>query len=158
MRIALPRNALPIVRSAVLAAVLALGAAGAAAAADYVLVSSTDPELKPGLELDSGQHLALAAGKTATLMAAAGDITTLHGAASGAVVPSRKGGDPARLAALKVLVAPPTGGRTFGGRRGGVCPDAANLANLDDILQAQEAGCVTEARRAFDDLVARQSR
>jgi hypothetical protein len=152
------RNAFPgTLGAAALALVLALGAAGVASAADYVLVSSTDPALKPGLELDGGQHLALAAGKTATLMAAAGDITTLRGGPSGATAPPRKGGDPARLAALKVLVEPPTGGRTFGGRRGGVCPDADNLTTLDDILQAQDGGCVTEARRAFDALVARQS-
>jgi hypothetical protein len=136
---------------------LALSMAGAARAADYVLVSTTDPVLKPGLELDAGEHLALASGRTATLMAAAGDVTVLHGGPAGASVPARKSGDPARIAALKVLVSPPTGGRTFGGRRGGVCPDAASLTSLDDILETQAGGCTAEARQAFDALVARQA-
>ncbi|HET6970519.1 MAG TPA: hypothetical protein VFH92_05285 [Phenylobacterium sp.] len=138
--------------------VLAAGISSAAVAADYVVVSSTDPALKPGLEVDAGQHLDLATGKTATLMAAAGDVTVLRGGPSGAAAPARKGGDPARLAALKVLVAPPTGGRTFGGKRGGVCPDAASLTTLDQILDVQAAGCTTEARQAFNTLVAHQSK
>jgi hypothetical protein len=139
----------------VLSATLAMGAV--ARAADYVVVSSSDPGLKPGLEVDAGQHLDLAAGKTAALMAAAGDVTVLRGGPGGAVAPPRKGGDPARLAALKVLVAPPAGGRTFGGKRGGVCPDPASLRTLDEILDVQAAGCVAEARQAFGALVARQT-
>lgn len=145
-------------RKSILGGVVAgalLCCAGAAAAADYVVVASTDPTLKPGLELDAGQRLALAAGKTATVMSASGEVTTLRGGPSGAATPARKGGDPARLAALKVLVSPAEGGRTFGGRRGGVCPDAAGLATLDDILQVQASGCTAEARRALDALVAR---
>lgn len=145
-------------RKVFLGLALAGAISGAARAADYVIVSSTDPALKPGLELDAGQHLALAAGKTATLMAAAGDVTTLHGGPSGAVAPARKGGDPSRLAALKVLVAPPTAGTTFGGRRGGVCPEAASLTSLDEILDVQAGGCTAEARQAFNALVARESK
>jgi hypothetical protein len=136
--------------------VLATGLAGAAAAADYVVVASTDPGVKPGTEVTAGQRLALGAGKTASLIAAAGDVTTLKGGPSGAIAPRLRtaSADSARLETVKLLVAPASGGRTFGGRRAGVCPEATTLKTLDDIIAAQQGGCTAEAKQALDALAA----
>ena len=133
-------------------AILLFAAAGAAQAADYVVVKSTDPGIKAGLTLNGGEKVNLAAGQTLTLIAAAGDVTTLKGSAAGAVAPARRTAqaDANRLAALKVLIDPPPEGRTFGGRRGGVCPDPAALKTLDDILAVQDAGCAAAARVALE--------
>ena len=59
------------------------------------------------------------------------------------------------MQALAVLVAPPPTTRTFGGRRGGVCPPAADLKTLDQILAAQSGSCDAEARAALKALVAK---
>lgn len=143
-------------RRAVLGLALSLGVAGAAMAGDYVVVASTDPGLKPGVELTGGQRVALGPGKTATLIYLNGEVTTLRGGASGAEVPSRKAplANAQRMASLKALIAPPEAGRTFGGRRSGVCPDPAGLKTLDDILAVQDAGCTTQAKQALDAYVA----
>jgi len=132
------------------------GVAGAAQAADYVVVKSTDPSIKAGLTLSSGQRVNLAAGQTLTLIAAAGDVTTLKGGAAGAVAPARRTAqaDSGKLDALRVLIDPPPTGRTFGGRRGGVCPDPATLKTLDDILAVQKADCAPAARAALEALTA----
>jgi len=142
-------------RSAILGVILAAGVGGAALAADYVVVASTDPALKPGMELSGGQRLSLGAGQTARLMNASGAITLLRGGPQGAVAP-RPGAatDPSRLAQLRILVDPPPTARTFGARRSGVCPDPANLRTLDHILSAQQAGCANQARTALEALVA----
>lgn len=131
---------------------IAAAAAGAAQAADYVVVRSTDPGIKAGLTLNSGQQVNLAAGQTLTLIAAAGDVTTLKGSAAGVVTPVRRSAqaDAGRLDALRVLIDPPPSGRTFGGRRGGVCPDPAALKTLDEILAVQGAGCASAARAALE--------
>lgn len=131
---------------------MAVGLCGtAAAAADFVVVSSTDPALRRGTEVSAGERLALAAGQTARLMSASGDLVTLRGAPGGVAAP-RPGapGDAARLAQLKVLVDPPPVGRTFGARRSGVCPDPAVLTTLDQILAVQSGGCANQAREALD--------
>lgn len=143
-------------RKTILGLVFAAGLAGGAQAADFVVVGSTDPTLKPGLELDAGQRIALGAGKTLTLMTAGGAVSTLRGGASGAVTPRAAGPvDGTRMAALKVLVDPPPSGRTFGARRSGVCPDPATLTTLDEILAVQSSGCQVQARTALDAYVAR---
>lgn len=140
----------------ILGVILAMGMAGAAQAADYVVVASTDTALKPGLSIEGGQRLALGAGKTATLMNASGEVTVLRGAAAGVVAPRLAAvSDDSRIQALAVLVAPPPTGRTFGGRRGGVCPDPVDLKTLDQILAAQSGGCDKPARAALAELVAR---
>ena len=125
--------------------------AGAAEAGDYVVVASSDPGLIPGQELEGGQQVALAAGRSVTLVHVGGELTVLRGGASGAVVPTRQvaSADSTRIAALKSLIAPPTEGRTFGGRRGGICPDPADLQTVDQILSAQAGGCARQAREAF---------
>ena len=146
-------------RKTILGFMLAVGVAGAAQAADYVVVKSTDPAIKPGLELSGGERVALATGQTATLMSASGSVTTLRGAAGGAVAPKAGGqGDTARLAALKVLVAPAPTGSTFGARRSGVCPDPSTLTTLDEILSVQSGGCAAQARTALDAYVAQQAK
>ena len=139
-------------RKIIIGVALALAAAGAARAADYVVVKSTDPGIKAGLTLDGGQRVNLGPGQTLTLIAAAGDVTTLRGSASGAVAPARRtpAADAGKIAALRVLIDPPPTGRTFGGRRGGVCPDPNSLKTLDAILAVQDAGCAAAARVALD--------
>ena len=142
-------------RGTILGVILAgVAAAGAAQAADYVVVKSTDPAIKAGLALNGGQRVNLAAGQTLTLIAAGGDVTTLKGGASGAMAPARKTAqaDAGKLEALRVLIDPPPTGRTFGGRRGGVCPDPATLRTLDDILAVQQADCAPAARAALQAL------
>ncbi|WP_296598540.1 hypothetical protein [Phenylobacterium sp.] len=139
----------------ILGVMLATGLAGAAHAADFVVVKSTDPSLKPGLELNSGQKVALAAGQSLTLMSASGSVSVLRGGPGGATTPRAGAADPERLAALKVLVDPPPAGRTFGARRSGVCPDPATLTTLDEILAVQSSGCSAQARAALDALVSK---
>ena len=145
-------------RRIILGITMAIAAAsGAARAADYVVVKSTDPGIKAGLTLNGGQKVNLAAGQTLILIAAAGDVTTLKGGAAGAVAPVRRTAqaDAGRIAALHVLIDPPPAGRTFGGRRGGVCPDPETLKTLDDILAVQRADCAPAARAALEAYAAR---
>lgn len=132
--------------------VVATVAAGAAWAGDYVVVASTDEALKPGMELNGGTRVSLPAGKTLTVMHMSGDVAVLRGAAAGVLLPTRTAltGDTARISQLKALIAPAPTGRTFGGVRGGVCPEASSLRSLDDILAAQAGGCVKEAKAALD--------
>jgi hypothetical protein len=133
-----------------LGACLAMVAAGAAQAADFVVVKSTDPAIKAGRPVNGGERLNLAAGQTVVLLAAAGDMTTLKGGASGATAPARRTApvDSGKLESLRVLIDPPPAGRTFGGRRSGVCPDPSQLTTVDDILAVQGA-CPEAARQAL---------
>ncbi|HEY0648135.1 hypothetical protein [Phenylobacterium sp.] len=142
-------------RKAILGLVLATGVTGAACAGDYVVVGSTDPSVRPGLELNAGQRVALSAGQTLRLINASGEVTTLRGGPEGAVAP-RAGApaDPTRLAQFRMLIDPPPTSKTFGGRRSGVCPDPATLVSLDQILVVQSGGCTTEAKAALDAYVA----
>jgi opacity protein-like surface antigen len=144
-------------RRIIIGIALAIAAAGAAQAADYVVVKSTDPQIKAGLTLSGGQKVNLGAGQTLTLIAAAGDVTTLKGGPTGATAPIRRTvqADAARLDALRVLIDPPPTGRTFGGRRGGVCPDPATLTTLDDILAVQKGDCAGAARAALEEYAAK---
>lgn len=144
-------------RKTILGVLLAFGVAGAANAGDYVVVSSSDPTIRPGHELSSGQRVTLAAGQTLRIMDASGNVSSLRGAASGAVVP-RAGapGDATRMAQLRVLIDPPPASRTFGARRSGVCPDPANLTTVDQILAVQSSGCATQARAALEAYLAKQ--
>jgi hypothetical protein len=58
-------------RRIIIGAALAIAtAAGAAQAADYVVVKSTNPAIKAGLTLNGGQKVDLGAGQTLTLIAA----------------------------------------------------------------------------------------
>ena len=136
---------------------LAISAAGAASAADYVVVATTDTSFHTGEALSAGEKVALGAGKSLTLMHASGDVSVLRGAAGGALVPTRRtaSADSARLETLKALVGPAPTGRTFGGKRAGVCPEASTLKTLDDIVQVQAGGCNAEARAALQAYLAK---
>ncbi|WP_430426086.1 hypothetical protein [Phenylobacterium sp.] len=127
-------------------------------ASDYIVVGSTDPAIKRGQAFDAGARVQLGAGKTITLMRASGEVTTLKGAASGVVVPANRlaSADTARFETLRALVEPPPQGRTFGARRGGICPAVETLTTLDDILRTAEAsGCKTVARQALENYLAK---
>lgn len=141
-------------RSAAIAVgVLAWGLAAAAGAADFIVVKTTDPGVPVGRTFDSGQRIPLATGKRIVLLAVAGDVTALVGGAAGAVAPARKASpaDFGKLDAVRVILLPPPG-RTFGGRRSGICPDAGALETLDEILAAQRSGCGSAARAALEAL------
>lgn len=130
--------------------------ATAAAARDYVVVSSTDPAVARGQSFAAGARIALPAGKTVTLMHASGDLVRLQGAAGGVVLPKRAAskGEAERLAILKVIVAPAersaAAGIKLARTRGGVCPAPALVTTLDAIVQVYEAGCATAAVQALE--------
>lgn len=76
-----------------------------------------------------------------------------RGAAGGVAVPGARlaSADAARFETLRALVQPPPEGRTFGARRGGICPALESLTRLDDIVRvAETSGCKTVARQALD--------
>ena len=132
---------------------LSFAFAGSALASDYIVVNSTDPGIKKGQAFDAGTRVQLGAGQTITLMRASGEVTTLKGAAAGVVVPGAKlaAADAARFETLRALVQPPPEGRTFGARRGGICPAIEALTTLDDIVHvAETSGCKSVARQALE--------
>jgi len=144
-------------RRVILGVILAVGFAGLAQAADFIVVKSTDPAFKRGQELGAGERVALGAGKTLTVMRASGEISTITGAGSGVTLPGARlaQSDTARFNALRSLVQPPPEGRTFGARRGGTCAPATSLLTMDDILRASDSGCKTQAREALSAYIAR---
>lgn len=135
-------------------------AATAAVARDYIVVGSNDPGVARGQAFDAGARVALAPGRTLTLMHASGDLLKVQGAAGGVVLPKRAAsqGDADRLAILKVIVAPPEA-RTAGGvalrkTRGGVCPTPDAVTTLDAVVQVHQAGCTSEASQALEAWIA----
>ena len=94
-------------KTLVLGAVLAFGLAGAAAAADFVVVSSTDPAIARGREVASGEALRIASGKSIVLVDTAGQVVRLSGAAAAAPRRQYASLNEDRVAVLKMLVAPP---------------------------------------------------
>jgi hypothetical protein len=145
-------------RRLLLGVLLAAGVAGAANASDYIVVNSTDPGVKRGMALDAGMRVAVAAGKTLTVMRASGEVTTLQAGPAGVTLPGAKlaSNDSAKFDSLKALLEPPPQGRTFGARRGGFCPPAESATTLDEILRmADQAGCKAEARQALDAYIAK---
>jgi hypothetical protein len=147
-------------RKALLGAVLALSFGGSAIASDFVVVNSTDPAIKRGTALDAGARVAAAPGSTITVMRASGEVTALKAGASGVVMPGARlaQADAAKFESLKALLQPPPEGRTFGARRGGLCPPATALTTLEDILRvADQSGCKTVARQALDAYIAKTS-
>jgi hypothetical protein len=137
---------------------LSVAFGGAAMASDYIVVSSSDPAIKRGQAFDAGAKVALGAGKTLTVMRASGEVTTLRGGAAGTTIPGARvaAADAARFETLRALVEPPPQGRTFGARRGGICPATESLTTLDDIVRtAESSGCKTVARQALDAYLAK---
>lgn len=129
--------------------------AGAAAARDYIVVGSTDPAIIRGRALDGGEKVALAPGRTLTLMHASGDLLRLKGLAGGVLVPRRQS-NPAeaeRLMVLKTIVSTNQGvpGAARPMRtRAGICPAASDIVTLDAVVQVYRAGCATEATQALE--------
>ncbi len=144
-------------RRALYGVVMALGFAGLAHAADFIVVNSTDPSIKRGQAFDAGSRVPLAAGKTLTVMRPSGEVSTVKGGPTGATLPGMKlaQADAARFDALRALVQPPPEGRTFGARRGGMCAPVETLTTMEAILHAAETGCKTVAREALDAYVVR---
>lgn len=145
-------------RNLLIGAAIALAVGGSAVASDYIVVNSTDPSIKRGQALDAGSRVALGAGQTLTLMRASGEVTTLRGANGGVAVPGARlaSADTARFETLRALVQPPPEGRTFGARRGGICPALETLTTLDDIVRvAESSGCKTVARQALEAYLAK---
>jgi hypothetical protein len=145
-------------RKLLIAAAFSLAFGGVAAASDYIVVSSSDPAFKRGQAFDAGAKVALGAGKTLTLMRASGEVTTVRGTAGGVTIPASKlaAADAARFETIRALVQPPPEGRTFGARRGGICPALETLQTLDDIVRvAETSGCKTVARQALDAYLAK---
>ena len=140
-------------RKLLIGVALCLAFGGTAVASDYIVVSSTDPAIKRGQAFDAGARVPLGAGKSLSLMRASGEVVTVRGAASGVTIPGARlaAADTARFETLKALVEPPPAGRTFGARRGGICPAVETLTSLDDIVRvAETSGCKTVARQALD--------
>lgn len=145
-------------RKLLIAMTFALASGGVAAASDYIVVGSSDPAFKRGQAIDAGARLPLGAGKTLTLMRASGEVTTVRGSAGGVTIPASKlaSADAARFETIRALVQPPPEGRTFGARRGGICPALESLQSLDDIVRvAETSGCKTVARQALDAYLAK---
>ena len=136
-------------KTLVLGAVLAVGLAGAAAAADFVVVSSTDPAIARGREIASGEALPIAPGRSVVLVDTAGQVVRLSGATAAAPRRQYASLNEDRVAVLKMLVAPPRVRRAAPGL-GKVCP-AADLTQFDGIVTvAQVDGCLATARTAFE--------
>jgi hypothetical protein len=139
-------------RTIVLGVALACGLVGVAQAADFVVVSSTDPAIPRGQELSAGQMVPLGVGKTLVVVSPAGQVTRLTGTAAATVLPRRQqlaSVNEDRIAVLKMLVAPPRVRRT-GPSLDKVCPEA-DLNQFDGIVTvAQVDGCLTRARAAFE--------
>ena len=145
-------------RKLLIGVALSVAFGGAAMASDYIVVNSTDPAIKRGQAFDAGARVPLAAGQSVTLMRASGEVTTLRGAAGGVAVPGARlaAADSARFETLRALVQPPPEGRTFGARRGGICPALESLTTLDDIVRvAETSGCKTVARQALEAYLAK---
>lgn len=139
----------------ILGIVASLCVTGAAHAADFVVVSSTDPTIARGQAYESGALIQLATGKSIVLIDTAGQVTRLTGGPRGAVAPRRQLASVSdeRITILKRLVEPPRVRRS--GPSGKVCP-AADLTLLDGIVEvAQVDGCLATARTAFEAYVAK---
>jgi hypothetical protein len=148
-------------RLASILAGLALAAVTTAAAArDYVVVSSTDPAVARGQIFPAGARIPLPAGKTVTLMHATGDLVRLKGASGGVTAPRRAAsqGDADRLAILKIIVAPAdrqaTGLVAMRKTRSGICPAPTEVRTLDAIVQVHRAGCAVVAAEALEAWIA----
>lgn len=147
-----------MIRNLLIGLAVSFACGTAAVASDYIVVGSTDPAIKRGQAFDAGARVSLGAGKTLTLMRASGEVTTVRGAPAGIVIPAARlaAADSARFETLRALVEPPPQGRTFGARRGGICPALETLTTLDDIIRtAESSGCKTVARQALDAYLAK---
>ncbi|MDZ4371901.1 MAG: hypothetical protein U1C74_10810 [Phenylobacterium sp.] len=138
-------------RSVFLGVAAALLVAGAAQAADFVVVSSTDPNVPRGQSFAAGAPIQIAPGKAVVLIDTAGQVVRLNGAPGAVAVPRRQlaNVNADRVAVLKMLVGPPRVRRAAPGL-GKVCPEADMTAFDGIVTVAQVDGCLTTARAAFE--------
>ena len=132
-------------------------AAGAAFAADYIVVASNDPAIAKGAAFDGGEKVPLASGRTVTLMHASGNMVRLTGTKAGAIAPARKAGqaEAERLAVLRMIVTPPEKQTSiYATRTRAICPTVESITTLDGVVQTHRSGCKTEAAAALDAWVA----
>ncbi|MBU1374722.1 MAG: hypothetical protein KKE02_07135 [Alphaproteobacteria bacterium] len=140
----------------VLMGLLLAGIAGAAHAADFVVVTSNDPAIPRGQEYAGGQAIQVAPGKSIVVIDPAGNVKRLAGGAAAQTVPRRQlaSVDDQRMAVVKLLLAPPRV-RRAAPKLDQVCP-AADLKTFDGILAvAPVDGCLGRARDAFEAYVER---
>lgn len=138
-------------RKLILGLAMAAGLAGAAQAADFVVVSSTDPAISRGREVAGGESLQIAPGRSIVLVDQAGQVTRLAGAAGPVAAPRRQYANlnEDRVQVLKLLVGPARV-RRAAPSFGKVCPEA-DLTQFDGIVAvAVVDGCLTTARAAFE--------
>lgn len=132
--------------------------ATSAAAADFVVVRSSDPAVIRGQAFEAGDRVPLAAGTSATLMHASGDIITLTGTTGGVSLPKRAASAPDadRMAVLKFILAraPKEPGARAMRTRGGICPSVEAITTLDAVAAVYQSGCAEQAAKALDTLLA----
>lgn len=139
-------------RIAILVMALSLLSVGGAAAADFVVVRSSDPAITKSATFDGGDRVLLAPGAALTLITSAGQVFTFLGQAGGVTLPKIEASEPSRMALLQALISRPAKRRTFGGLRSAPpgCSPAASLTTIDDILMAEDAGCASVAAEALE--------
>jgi hypothetical protein len=125
--------------------------AGAAAAADYIVVGSTDPAIARGQELVAGQKVPLKPGHRVTILGPKGDVLILQGDRGGASVPARAAApDAEQFAVLRMMISGAPSARPAGFRVRAACPDAETLVAVEAIVGARKAGCEAQAAAALD--------
>ena len=148
----------------VLAFALGLGILGAssglAAAADYLVVNSSDVSLTKGATVKGGSEVKLAPGGTLVLISSTGQMVKLVGNGSGVRVPD--GGNtqatPMFAQLQTMLVRSPPSRRAFGAMRGPACPTLAELKDLDAIVAADQIpACQVISRQALEAYVSADS-
>lgn len=128
---------------------VALGFAAAAAASDFVVLSSTDPSFKPGQQLMGGSKVELASGAQLVLIHASGMVRKLTGAGRPVQLPSvqASSANTHRTEVLKLMVAQPRRTRSLAPP---ACPAPESLTTLDAILAAgEQEACLPLARQAL---------
>jgi hypothetical protein len=143
-------------RRFVLGVAVALLAGPAAIAKEFIVVSSSDPGVKTGQAFDGGARVPLGPGRALTLMKVSGEVITVQGGPGGVTLPGdAAAGDNPRFAAVQALFAPPPSGHAYGAQRG-FCPGPEVLDNIGAIVRSNQAGCKTDARKAFQDYLKAQ--
>lgn len=132
--------------------------ATAVAAADFVVVRSSDPAVIRGQAFEAGERVPLAEGTVVMLMHASGDIVTLKGINGGVSLPKRAASPPDadRMAVLKFILAraPKEVGARAMRTRGGICPTVSAITTLDAVAEVYQSGCAEQAAQALDALLA----
>jgi hypothetical protein len=136
-------------RTTLLGLTFAFALAGAAAASDFVVLSSTDPSFKPGQQLMGGSSVQLASGSQLVLIHASGMVRKLTGAGRPVQLPAvqASNANAHRTEVLKLMVAQPRRTRSL---IPPACPAPETLTTLDAILEAgEQEACLPLARQAL---------